>query len=126
MVAAMIGPPQYRINRGTALKWIDAMANTEWKFDPAQLSFCWDGEIYGSPEGILASIAEPNPALAWDGMSHLYDGEQFVLSNELRKRLKVKGTLPYFESFLDAKISIEYMLASFEAEKKQNPQPEPH
>lgn len=111
----MIGPLQYRINRGTALKWIQSMRSTEWLHDGAQLSYMGPDDVtYGSAEGVLAAIAEPNPSVAWDGVSHRYDGQQFFLSNGLKKRLKVKGTLPDFESFDKAIESAEEMLAHFQ------------
>jgi hypothetical protein len=112
-----IGPIQYRINRGTAIKWLYLLENPPWGFDSAQLSFVGtDEQTYGSPEGLLASIALPNPTIAWDGMSHLYDGEQFYLSVELRKRLKVKGTIPDFYSFSEAANSVKLMLSHFSNE----------
>ena len=112
-----IGPIQYRINRGTAIKWLALLENPPWKFDCAQLSFVGgDGGVYGSPEGLLAAIACPNPTWAWDETSHLYDGEQFCLSAELRKRLKVKGTIPDFSSWSEAAVSVKQMLSHFNNE----------
>lgn len=109
----MFGPPSYRINKGTCLKWIEMMENTNWCFDPAQLSFIIGAQIYGSPEGILASLAEPEPKLAWDRVSHLYGDSQFKLTLDLCKRLKVKGSLPEFTSFEAAISDATLMLASF-------------
>jgi hypothetical protein len=112
-----IGPIQYRVNRGTALKWLSLLENPPWEFDCAQLSFVGrDGEVHGSPEGLLAAIACPNPTWAWDETSHLYDGEQFYLSAELRKRLKVKGAIPDFYSFTEAANSVKQMLSHFNNE----------
>jgi hypothetical protein len=60
-----IGPIQYRVNRGTAIKWLSLLENPSWEFDCAQLSFVGtNGQTYGSPEGLLASISLPNPAIA--------------------------------------------------------------
>jgi len=113
----LIGPMQYRVNRGTAIKWLALLENPPWEFDCAQLSFVGiDGEVHGSPEGLLAAIACPNPTWAWDETSHLYDGEQFYLSVELRKRLKVKGILPEFSSWSEAAISVKQMLSHFNNE----------
>ena len=94
------GPIQFRLNQGTAKKWRALLEGPPWQFDSAQLSFDGpDGKTYGSPEGLLARIACPEPDKAWDGVSHLYDGEQFYLSSGMAGRLKLRGTLPEFASF---------------------------
>lgn len=101
----MIGPIPFRLNQGTARKWRSLLVNTPWAFDAGQLSFKVGGKIYGSPEGLLASIACPEPDLAWDGVSHLYEGAQFFLTPAQSERLKLRGTLPDFPTF-DAAISM--------------------
>lgn len=112
------GPIPFKINKGTALKFIKALEETDWIFDPCQLSFEAGGKVYGSPEGILAKIAEPNPTLAWDGVSHLYDGEQFYLTDNLKKRLKFKGTIPETYNFVETAELVRYMLDHTEWERK--------
>jgi hypothetical protein len=110
----MTEPPPFRINRGTALSWIAALENTVWQFDESQLSYLGkDGVTFGCSEGILARIAEPDPPFAWDGCSHLYDGQQFYLSDGMKKRLKVKGTIPEYLSFALAITGVKEMLAYF-------------
>ena len=100
---------QFRLNRGTAKKWRQALLDTDWVFDPTQLSFMFDGRVYGSPEGILARIVEPEPKFAWDGASHLYDKAQFYITHGMALSLKLKGTLPEFSSFADAIHAIDEM-----------------
>lgn len=105
------GPPQFRLNQGTAKKWRALLATTDWRFDAGQLSFAAGKDTYGSPEGLLASIAQPVPATAWDGASHLYDGSQFYITDAMKRRLKLRGTLPEFESFGHALWYLDQMAA---------------
>ena len=104
------GPPQFRMNRGTALKWLDALRQTDWQFDPGQLSFNGPQGVYGTPEGLLARFLDPSPVTGWDGVSHIYNGAQFYLSDAARKRAKVQGRMPEFRSFADAIAAIENMV----------------
>lgn len=107
----MYGPLQFKINRGTGLKWLDLMENTDWVFEGSQLSFEFDGKTFGSPEGILASIVYGKEVtLSWDGSSHLYAGNQFYIDSEGLKRLKVKGKIPEFDSFEEAKSYLKDVL----------------
>lgn len=107
------GPPQFRINRGTSLKWINLLSSTQWICDPAQLSYIIDDVIYGSAEGLLASIAEPEPKLAWDGVTHLYDNSQFSISLSMAKSLKLKGFIPEYSSFEQALVHIQWSIDQF-------------
>lgn len=105
-----IGPVQFRLNQGTAKKWRAALIETDWLFDPSQLSYSRpDGYVYGCQSGILAEIADQNPATGWDGHSRLYDGEQFYISTQSAKRLKLQGSLPDFEGFDDAVYWVDTM-----------------
>ena len=110
-MAEIYGPIQFRLNQGTAKLWRTLLINTGWKYDCGQLSFSGPEGVFGSAEGLLASIAEPTPATAWDGVSHLYDGEQFFISVNLAKRLKLRGTLPDFKSFECALVCLDEMAA---------------
>lgn len=118
-VVPAFGPAPFRLNKGTALKFIKVLEETDWTFDPCQLSFEVDGVTYGSPEGLLARIVEPSPKLAWDGLSHMYDGEQFYLTDNLKKRLKFRGSIPETYNFNDVKRLVEYMLDHTEWERKE-------
>lgn len=116
----LYGPSQFRLNQGTAKKWRVLLRNTTDTFDSGQLSFTGpDGNVYSSPEGLMASIAEPNPAVAWDGVSLLYDGEQFFISQQLAKRLKLRGTLPDFKSFAHALFLLDHMAAHHDLDIKE-------
>lgn len=89
------------------------MTATTWHHDLSQLSFVCNDKIYGSPEGLLASIAQPEPTLAWDGTSHLYNGKQFFIGKEMAKQLKLTGTIPEYTSFDEAILGAKWMLEQF-------------
>lgn len=111
-MTGIYGPIPFRLNQGTAKTWRALLENPPWRFDPAQLSFVGsEGDTWGSPEGLLASIAYPEPETAWDGVSHLYDGAQFHLSPHVAARLKLRGTLPEFASFEHALWYLDEMAA---------------
>lgn len=75
----------------TARKWADRMEATPWHLDTAQLRFEVAGITYGSPYGVLADFLDPQGwALAWDGVSWLWHGEQFKLPASALPRGKMR------------------------------------
>lgn len=111
----LYGPPQFRLNRGTAKKWRELLLNNTFYYDPAQLSYIdSNNNIYYNAEGLLASIVQPIPDIAWDGVSHLYDGKQFYLSMMIKDKIKLRGTLPDFSSFDHALWYLEQVIKHFQ------------
>lgn len=79
------------MNRGSALKWIEELENTNWKYEPSQLRFNIDGQPYGNAHGILANFLNPGGwKVTWDGISYTMSGNQFELTSDMRKRVKMK------------------------------------
>ena len=95
------------MNRGSALKWIDALGAARAKFTTSQLSFVEPSdEIHYCPIGVLANFLAPNDwTLAWDKCSQLMHGQQFFLPSDLLQKVKAKTNLNAFtqcHSFADA------------------------
>jgi len=79
------------MNRGTALKWAEAMEAETAIYDNSQLGFSGPyNRTFRSPLGVLATFFDPN---GWtDHPLHLevWHGEVFKLSAEWIKRGKIK------------------------------------
>ena len=110
-------PQPFNINRGTALKLIAALRSGEYRPAPEQLGFTYGGVSYRNFEGVLCEVVRSPKTIAWDGVSALFDGEQFYAPNSALRAAKVKGSLPDFASFERAADVLEYMLAA-RAEKE--------
>lgn len=79
------------MNRGTALKWADALETTQVGYDSAQLGYISEGKRHLCPLGVLADFLDPDGwEVAHDGVSLLWHGEQFQLPKSARKRCKMK------------------------------------
>lgn len=79
------------MNRGSALKWIDQLNKTDWIYEPSQLRYESEGSTYGNVFGVLANFLDPTAwKLAWDEVSYIWNGSQFILSPEDLKRIKLK------------------------------------
>lgn len=80
------------MNRGSAMKWVELLNACDWVYDPSQLKFESNGKKYGSAFGVLAEFLHNDDyKIAWDGISYLFDDEQFELSPNDRKRVKMKN-----------------------------------
>lgn len=104
------------MNRGSALKWITALQETDWEYEPSQLCFVVEDKTYGSAHGVLANFLDPNGwDEAWDEVTRTWHGMQFVLDAKTMKRVKMKND-PYTEidfggnrgqaSFYDVEVSM--------------------
>ena len=81
------------MQRGTALKWADALRSTDAHYAKGQLGYTIGQTRYLSPMGVLADFLDPNGwTLGWDGVSLLWRGSQFVLPADARKSCKMKTT----------------------------------
>lgn len=80
------------MRRNTAEKWGKAMLVTPWVLISAQLRYeDAQGTTYADPYGVLAHFLDPDGwALAWDGMSYLWHGEQFKLPPDWLRRPQSK------------------------------------
>ena len=79
------------MNRGTALKWADRLESGCYSFDRSQLRISCRGRRVYCPLGVLADFLDPDGwAMAWDGMSGLWHGEQFKIAGAGRKKAKMK------------------------------------
>lgn len=81
------------MNRGTSRKWMTCLRETSAAIDCSQLGYNYDTVHYRCPVGILCDFIYQTPTLGWDGVSVLYDDEQFYPSDDLLKRVKSKGGL---------------------------------
>lgn len=82
------------MNRGTALKWVDALRNTEHHFDNSQLMFHSRYGTMASPLGILCEFLDPAGfvdtgvcGLAWHGAVFYMPGPWLVKCKSTGKGL---------------------------------------
>lgn len=79
------------MNRGSALKWIEALETTDWVYDCCQLRFDAHGVTYGSAFGVLANFLDPEGwQRDWDLVSYTWHGSKFEPTTDALKRVKMK------------------------------------
>lgn len=80
------------MQKGSVEKFIIALESFKTELDHCQLRFKANGVTYESPWGIfISSVCPQDWTIAWDGVSYLQGGEQFVPSTDFLKRCKVKN-----------------------------------
>lgn len=82
------------MKRGTALKWMEALkvADAMYKYDNSQFGYTSPDGEYRSPVGVLLESVCPDMRnVAWDQCSYTWFSEQFFLSENFKKRNKVKS-----------------------------------
>ena len=100
------------MQRGTTLKWLDALKLADKKviYDSSQLRYVIGSDTYMCPFGVLLDTIDCSKwRQTWDGVSFLWDGSQFSLPSDFRQRAKMKT-----DDF-DAMIAFEKMHSFVEA-----------
>lgn len=79
------------MQRGTAIKWIQALNATKSVYDSSQLGYVVKGTTFLDPFGVLfMTFPKESYKIGWDGVSYIFQGEQFKVPLDFRKRSKMK------------------------------------
>lgn len=79
------------MNKGTALKWMEALKNVQCEFDNSQLGFRSNYQIFMSPLGVLVDFLEPHKWY-FDDLNFIeIEKSIFTLPTDLQKKAKIKG-----------------------------------
>lgn len=91
------------MNRGSALKWVQAMRETSHSFDNSQLGFEFSDGFCFSPIGILCEFVDPTGMVVNELGYCQWDTECWWLTPDIMKRTKAKSAdlSMYDESFYD-------------------------
>ena len=79
------------MNRGTALKWIDALRSTEHHFDNSQLMFHSRYGIMASPLGVLCEFLDPAGFMDTGICGFAWHGQTFYMPEPWLVKCKSTG-----------------------------------
>ncbi len=83
------------MQKGTAKKWVAALDKAKCRFISSQFGYVITetNTICRDPFGVLFDAIGPDLwSIGWDGVSHLWQGEQFAVPQDFINRSKMKTT----------------------------------
>ena len=82
------------MQKGTVVKFIEALESSTTELDFSQMRFVVGDKVFEDPWGkLISSFGLGKWEVAWDGVSYLYEGQQFYPNEDFRKKCKIKNDL---------------------------------